>query len=177
MTDAYLGEIRLFPIDWAPKGWLPCDGRTLPILGNQALASLLGNQFGGDGKTNFNLPDLRGRVPVSQGVNPLTTPAVNYRVGNYGGLEGVALTAAQIPAHTHMVNAVSVVGTIGAINGAHFAQAPASHNMYAPPGGTLVGLAGDSVSQEGAGAAHNNMQPSLVLNFCICTSGLYPQHP
>jgi len=177
VTDAYLGEIRLFTMDWVPRGWLPCDGRSLPILGNQALASLLGAQFGGDGKTTFNLPDLRGRVPVSQGVNPLTSPAVAYVVGTYGGLESVALTSTQVPPHTHLVNAVSAVGTIGAVAGAHFAQAPATHAIYAPPTSTLVGLAADTVSQEGAGAGHNNMQPSLVLNFCICTSGLYPQHP
>ncbi|AVS73403.1 phage tail protein [Paracidovorax cattleyae] len=177
MSDAYIGEIRLFPFDWTPRGWLPCDGRTLTIQGNQALASLLGNQFGGDGKTNFNLPDLRGRVPVSQGVNPLTSPPVTYAVGNYGGLEGVALTAAQVPPHSHSVNAVGAAATTGAVvttSNVLPAQPAAPHNLYAPAG-PAVGLAADSVSQEGANATHNNMQPSLVLNFCICTVGLYPQ--
>ncbi|PPT99672.1 phage tail protein [Xanthomonas arboricola] len=176
-TDAFVGEIRLFPIDWAPAGWLPCDGRQLQINSNVALASLLGNQFGGDGKTTFNLPDLRGRVPVSQGINPLTSPPVSYVVGTYGGLEGVALTAAQVPPHMHAMNVIDAAATTGALDGSGlFAQTPTPHNLYAPSG-TLVGLAADSVSQEGAGAAHNNMQPSLVLNFCICTVGIYPQRP
>ncbi|AOL17944.1 phage tail protein [Xanthomonas citri pv. malvacearum] len=178
-TEAFVGEIRLFPIDWAPAGWLPCDGRTLPITSNVALASLLGTQFGGDGKTTFNLPDLRGRTPVSQGVNPLTTPPVSYTVGTYGGLEGVALTATQVPPHTHMVNAVAAAATTAAVasnaNVLH-AETPTPQFLYAPTG-ALIPLAGDSVSQEGAGTAHNNMQPSLVLNFCICTVGIYPQRP
>ncbi len=180
MSDAYIGEIRLFPFDWAPEGWLPCDGRTLPIQSNQALASLLGSQYGGDGRTNFNLPDLRGRVPVSQGVNPKAANPVNYAVGSYGGLESVALTAAQVPPHTHGVNAVNAAATTGAVVTASnvlLAQPPAAHALYAPSGTTTVALAADSVSQEGAGAAHNNMQPSLVLNFCICTAGLYPPRP
>ncbi|MFC6840781.1 phage tail protein [Xanthomonas theicola] len=176
MTDPYLGELRLFPMDWVPQGWLPCDGRSLTIQGNQALASLLGSQFGGDGRTTFNLPDLRGRVPVGQGVNPLTTPPATYAVGSYGGLEAVALTATQIPPHTHAVQATAAAGTTGAVLNAYLAAPPVTHNLYAASG-TPVGLAADSVSQEGAGAAHPNMQPSLVLNFCICTSGLYPQRP
>lgn len=176
MTDAYVGEIRLFPFNWAPNGWLPCDGRSLPIQGNQALASLLGNQFGGDGTNTFNLPDLRGRVPVSQGTNPLTSPAVNYTVGTYGGLEGVSLTAAQIPPHSHAMEAVDAAGNIGATNGAFLSVLEAGHPLYAPTG-AVTALAADSVSQEGGNAAHQNMQPSLVLNFCICTLGVYPQRP
>jgi microcystin-dependent protein len=176
MTDAYVGEIRLFPFNWAPNGWLPCDGRSLPIQGNQALASLLGNQFGGDGKTTFNLPDLCGRVPVSQGTNPLTSPTVTYAVGTYGGLEGVALTAAQVPPHTHTMGAVDTAGATGTTNGTFLSVLEAGHPLYAATG-TTTALAPDSVSEEGANAAHQNMQPSLVLNFCICTLGLYPQRP
>ncbi|KAB7768846.1 phage tail protein [Xanthomonas maliensis] len=176
-TDAFVGEIRLFPTDWAPAGWLPCDGRALPINSNAALASLLGAQFGGDGKTTFNLPDLRGRVPVGQGVNPLTSPPVSYTVGTYGGLEAVALTAAQIPPHIHEVNAFAAAATTAAASTTVLlAQTEASQNLYAPAG-TPTALAADSVSQQGAGAAHNNMQPSLVLNFCICTVGIYPPRP
>lgn len=105
---------------------------------------------------------------------------MNYAVGSYGGLESVALTAAQVPPHTHGVNAVNAAATTGAVVTASnvlLAQPPAAHALYAPSGSTTVGLAADSVSQEGAGAAHNNMQPSLVLNFCICTAGLYPPRP
>lgn len=178
-TDAFVGEIRLFPIDWAPDGWLPCDGRSLPVGPNSILFSLIGTEFGGDGVNTFNLPDLRGRVPVSQGVNPLASPPVSYKVGSYGGLESVALTAAQVPPHTHDVRAVAAPATTAAVvSGGNdlLAEPEASRNLYAQTG-AFAALAADSVSRAGGGAAHDNMQPSLVLNFCICTVGVYPRRP
>lgn len=152
----------------------------MTILNNQALASLLGAQFGGDGRTTFNLPDLRGRVALSQGVNQQATPPVAYAVGNSGGKETVALTAAQMPQHTHQMSASTLPGTLGVAANNLLAATPASHNLYAPPPSTspaLTSLTGDTVGVTGGGGAHNNMQPSLVLNFCICTLGVYPQRP
>lgn len=181
MSDAYLGEIRLFPFNWAPDGWLPCDGRQLNITQYAALWSLLGKQFGGDGQTTFNLPDMRGRVAVSQGPNTQTSPSVTYAVGNTGGQETVALTAAQVPQHTHDLNAANVNGTVGTANNNYFAVAPALHNLYAAPtsvnANAITHFVGDTVSTTGGGAPHNNLQPSLVLNFCICTAGNYPPRP
>ncbi|BAE50264.1 phage tail protein [Paramagnetospirillum magneticum] len=177
MTEAFLGEIRLFPLNWAPTGWLPCDGRSMQVSANAALFSLLGNQFGGDAKTTFFLPDLRGRTIMGQGKNPVT--GVSYVTGAYGGTESVTLTTAQLPSHQHQV-----VGdqTVGATN-------PADDNYLAVPiyngtqkslynsGTKPVPLNPASVSTVGGGAAHTNTQPYLALGYCICTSGYYPPRP
>lgn len=178
MSDAYVGEIRLFPIDWVPSGWLPCDGRTMNTSTHVALWSLLGPQFGGNGQTTFNLPDLRGRTPVGLGTNPADPNKVLYAMGNSGGAEAVALTLPQMPPHTHQLIGTSEPGTTAAPSGNYFAQTPTNHNLYGlPTNGTAVALTGDTVSNAGASGAHNNMQPSLVLNYCICTEGLYPNRP
>lgn len=180
MSEAYLGEIRLFPIDWAPEQWLPCDGRTLKINTYAALYTLLGKQFGGDGKTEFNLPDLRGRTPIGLGTNPKETSPVDHTMGSSGGVEAVALNMTQIPPHTHQLVGTSDEGTIASPTTAanYLAQTPADHRLYAPyNAAAAVTLANDTVGVQGAGDEHSNMQPSLVLNYCICTVGAYPQRP
>ena len=180
MSEAYLGEIRLFPIDWAPEQWLPCDGRTLKINNYVALYTLLGKQFGGDGKTEFKLPDLRGRTPIGLGTNPKETSPVDHTMGSSGGVEAVALNMTQIPPHTHQLVGTSDEGAVATPNAApcYFAGAPADHQLYAPyTAVAAVKLANDTVGVRGAGAGHNNMQPSLVLNYCICAVGVYPQRP
>lgn len=174
--EPYLGEIKLFPLTYAPQGWAICDGTLLPISSNQALFSLLRTYYGGDGKTNFALPDLRGRVPVGTG-NTMPNP------GFKGGEETVTLTEQQVPQHTHPVNVYPNAANKPAGLGNHIAAAvtnatPAQNiNLYAPLGTNTIALAPATVDTQGAGAGHDNMQPWLALNYCIAISGLYPQHP
>ncbi len=181
MSDYFVGELRIFPYTTQiPKGWALCDGRTLPIQGNQALYALISNTYGGDGKTNFQLPDLRGRAVVAASANQGTPVAF----GKPAGAEAVTLTLAQsTPQHTHTVSAVSSsVADQNAASDNLIAQinAPATAKMnpqryYAPATGALVALANQTVSPSGSGQPHSNMQPFLALNICIALVGIYPQ--
>lgn len=186
--EPYLGEIKLMAINFAPAGWLPCDGRSLPVQQNTALYSLIGYQYGGSG-ANFNLPDLRGRVPVHKG---------GVANGIKGGSETITLTSAQVPAHMHLVGVCNSAANKSNALSNHIA-APVTSNT--PPQDLLLyGAAGSpanlvalsqstpatnppttpasipTVSTTGAGLPHDNMQPWLALNYFIATSGLYPQH-
>ena len=174
MAEAYLGEIRIFPYKSViPQGWAKCDGSILPVNQNQALFSLINNTYGGDGKTTFALPDLRGRVAVNATVPSGGGP---YILGKQGGLESVALTSATVPAHSHTLAATSTTATLQTPKGNYIASIAGGSEIYAAPG-TLQALAADSLSTVGAGAAHENRQPSLALIFCICTQGYYPERP
>lgn len=178
--DSYLGEVKLWALNFAPKGWHLCDGTLMPVAQNQALFSLLNNYYGGDGRTNFALPDLRGRVPVATGHNSQT--GANPQLGDKGGTETTTLTQQQTPPHNHAVNVRGDNGNqAGGLN-RHIAAAVAS----TPPGGAIplyasdgasVALAPETVGIEGGGQAHNNMQPYLALNYYICTNGVYPPRP
>ena len=176
MSDPFLGEIRLLAINWAPRGWALCDGSLLSITANQALYSLLGTQFGGDGRTTFGVPDLRGRVPLGT-----VTPGQNQGVQWAGGAENVTLTAAQTPAHNHALRAIAETGNKANPTDNFYSKAtavtPATApvNIYAVPSST-VALDAGTLSSVG-GAAHDNMQPFLVLNYCIATTGYYPSRP
>lgn len=177
MSDWFLGEIRLFPMGWAPDGWHVCDGTTMQIQQNQALYSLLGTTYGGNGTTTFNLPDLRGRAMVHQNQ---TDPSGNYLRGKALGVETVALTGTQIPPHQHLVTGIAAVGPGQSPSGNFFstsatnASIPTAPNLYAAPGTAPVALNAATISPAPAAAGHNNMQPFLVLNFCIATAGIYP---
>lgn len=188
MSDFFLGEIRLFGFDYAPEGWHLCDGSLLQIQGNQALYSLIGTTFGGNGTTTFALPDFRGRVPVASTVTPATVPqgATRYHTGNIGGSENVALATTQVPSHLHTFKVNTTPGTALAPGSAD--PTPAhnylssagtdnfehlSHNVYSNFTAPGISLSPDSIGNTG-GAAHNNIQPSSVINFCIATTGLYP---
>lgn len=162
--EPFLGETRAFAFGITPKGWLPCDGRLLAIQQNQALFSLLGVAYGGNGNTTFGLPDLRGRTPLGYG------GAV--AMGTQSGSETVALTAAQVPAHTHAVYASTATASIAAPSTASLATLPTA-TAYAAPNGSDA-LAAGAVALSGGDQPHENMQPSLAVNWCIATTGLFP---
>lgn len=163
MTEVYIGQIMLAGFDFAPRYFAKCDGQLLPINQNQALFSLLGTQYGGDGVTTFKLPDLRGRTP--RGFGP------SNPIGAIGGVESVALTSAQIPPHTHRFAGTATAADARTPKDGLFATSGA--NLYATPG-TQVTLSGNTVNSGGAGAPHGNMQPYRALNFCIALNGIFP---
>jgi len=166
MLNPFLGELALVPYNFAPKGWALCNGQLLAINQNQALFAVLGTTYGGNGQTNFALPDLRGRVPVSSGQGP---GLENYNVGQTGGVEHVTLAAGQMPAHNHALNVHSgkslktnPSGNLLA-NGAIYTN-EASNNV--------AGAA--AVANAGSGQAHENRQPYLTLNWIIALQGVFP---
>ncbi|MBI3893265.1 MAG: phage tail protein [Candidatus Wallbacteria bacterium] len=173
MAEPFVGEIRLFSFDFAPQGWARCDGATLQVQQNQALFSLIGKMFGGNGVKTFMLPDLRGRVPA--GTLPTST-----LVGQALGAESVPLIASQTPGHTHAMQGTSSNGTqrfpasTPMLANAVVAPSSTPLMLYAQPGSTVVPMAPSAVSQTGGGQGHSNVQPSLALNFCIALTGIYP---
>jgi microcystin-dependent protein len=171
MSDPFLAEIRLFGFNFAPRGWALCDGQILPINQNQSLYSLLGTTYGGDGRTSFGLPDLRGRVPIHVGHYSGGTP---HDLGDSGGEEVHALTQAEIPEHTHEVRATTENGPIPQPGG----SLPASfNNGYVGASvdpATLVPLREPALGQGGGGSSVDNNQPSLVVAFAIALTGVFP---
>lgn len=175
--EPYLGEIRCFGFGGIPQGWLPCNGQTLTIQSNQALYALLGIVFGGDGKTNFNLPKLNGVAPMHY--NPTQSdPNASTLVGKFGGAETVPLQLNQIPAHNHLVEVSAVDASANTPGSTAFPAVMASpHLAYAPANSPQVAMCGDFVAATGTGQNHPNLQPYLVLNFCIATAGEWPPRP
>lgn len=193
MADAYVGEIRMFGGSYAPTDWALCDGSLLQIAGNEALYSLIGTTYGGDGSATFGLPDLRGRLPVGQGQGDGRT---NRIIGQKGGAETVTLDASTMPAHNHSANAVNSNGnqpgpvTLPSFIGTTWAktyntQTSAAVNQYITGPeivspkikGPLDPLAIQNACGNpatGATDAHNNMMPFITLNFIISLSGIYP---
>ncbi len=176
MSDYFVGEIRAFAFGQIPQGWHLADGTVLQTNQYAALFSLLGNAYGGTYPQTFALPDLRGRVPVDVG----TAAGATYALGAKTGSEGVVLTVGQLPAHLHDLNATTIVGNTGNANGNAIATVnqddltpPQQRPLYATPG-TLQPLLATSVGTTGGGAAHPNIQPSTVVNYCIALTGLYP---
>lgn len=173
MSQPFVGEVRLFPYNFAPAGWFDCDGRLLPISEYDVLYTLLGTTYGGDGVTTFGLPNLCGRVPVHQGTgNGLGT----YVLGQVGGSESVTLTTAQLPAHTHAFNAVNSAATSPAPGPTLQLGAVSGDTLYTDSttnlgSGTLVAA---SVSAIGGSQPHDNTMPSLVARYCIAWAGVFP---
>lgn len=171
--DYYLGEIRLFAGTFAPAGWHLCDGTTLNIADFDALYTLLGTTYGGDGQTTFMLPDLRSRVPVGQGAGPGLT---NRALGQQFGVAQVTLTANQMPAHSHglvastaMATAAQPSGLVPAQNGSDLFYAPQPATGANPQ--TMVSA---SVTVTGGSLPHNNIMPSMAMNYIIALYGIYP---
>jgi len=166
MSDQFLGELKLLSFGFPPKGWALCNGQILPINQNQALFSLLGTTYGGDGRTTFALPDLRGRTPlhVGGGVN----------LGDKTGQEGVTLTAGQLPAHTHSLTATNDLANASVPGGAVPAAKPRGGiNRYAPAGNDAL-MGPTSLASVGGSQPHPNMQPFTVLNWVIALQGIFP---
>lgn len=163
MSEPFLGEIRPFGFNFAPRGWAACDGQVLPILQNQALFSLLGTTYGGDGRTTFALPDLRGRAAMHVGAsNPQ---------GQSAGSETVQLTINQIPSHTHSVSCSNAAGNQAGPAGGFWAQDNQSYKLYSNSSDSA--LAAGAVGAVG-GQPHPNLQPYLCVNFCIALQGIFP---
>jgi microcystin-dependent protein len=173
--DPFLGEIRAFTWAFAPRGWALCNGALLPVRQNTALFALLGTYYGGDGTNTFGIPDLRGRTMVDAGIGP---DGINYPIGGAGGAETVALTTPAIPQHNHILAAYqedadkAVLANNYVLAKAHKASGTPA-NIYGPYA-NVVALAPGSIATAGSGTAHANVQPSLVLNFCIALSGIFP---
>lgn len=170
MSDQFIGEIRIFAGTFAPKGWMLCNGQLLPISQNTALFSLLGTNYGGDGRTNFALPNLQGNFPMNQGQGPGLTSRF---VGETGGESAATLLVSQIPAHSHnlLAAAAASTGTAGpTVSLAPVASgAPIYHAATSP-----VGMDPASIGATGGSSPHNNLQPYLVLNFIIAMAGIFP---
>ncbi len=176
MSDPFLGEIRLFGFGSVPKGWHACDGSLLGTRENQALYSLLGTTYGGDGKSTFALPDLRGRVPVGANERGGGGP---YGRGKAGGAEAVALSAAEMPKHAHELRAAATAGTKTGVPGSIYAkiEKPTEQKIYGAMSRPPVAVEPSTLAPAGGGLAHDNMQPFMTLNYCIATIGTYPPRP
>jgi len=163
MAEPFLSEIRIMSFEFAPKGWAMCNGQLLPINQNQALFSLLGTTFGGDGRVNFALPDLRGRTPIHVGSG--------HTLGERGGEQAHTLSIAELPEHAHVLNGTSNNGTT---------NVPTNNVLGKTLGLTyssptqLVAMNPGSVTNTGGSQAHLNMQPFLTLTFCIALQGIFP---
>jgi microcystin-dependent protein len=167
MSQAYVGEVRLVGFNFAPVGWAICNGAQQSIAENSTLFNLIGTTYGGNGQTTFNLPDLRGRIPIHQGSNGVST----YVIGATGGVETVTITLNQFPAHSHLLlgsgtaasSNIPTNNTLGSGVSAYITAAPASAMNNA-----MIGFSG------GGSQPHNNLQPFLVLNWVISLFGVYP---
>lgn len=182
MAQAYVGEMRIFPYAKVPPGWHVCDGAVLTIRQYNALYSLIGTAYGGDGQLNFALPDLRGRVALH--VNPADTGF--NTTGKAGGADEVALTTPQLPQHSHQVTAFNTTGKVpsplgntpAAVAPSAVSGAPAAPWIYGSPVPTsLTALNPGSLLATGGGQGHENRQPTMALQWCICVTGYYPNRP
>lgn len=171
--DSYLGEIKLLPYGKAMTGWHVCDGTLLQITSNQALYSLLGIFFGGDGRTTFGLPDLQGRTPVF--IN--AADAKLSKMGAVGGTENVTLTNANIPSHNHPFQVSNAAGATNVPDSGVFSKVSDGSTALYAQFGTAVPVDPSVIQPTGGGGAHSNMQPFLTLNYFICTNGFYPPRP
>ena len=169
MPAPFVGEVRIFAGNFAPTGWAFCSGQLLSIAQNTALFSILGTAYGGDGRSTFGLPDLRGRVPMQPGQGPGLSPRAR---GDAPGTEAHTLILPELPAHSHSLSANSGNGNDDAPFGRVMARSPAGIPQYVASNNTAMAV--DAVSVTGDSQPHNNMQPYLTLNFIIALQGIYP---
>ncbi len=165
MAEPFLSEIRIMSFNFAPRGWALCNGQLLPINQNQALFALLGTTFGGDGRVNFALPDLRARTPLHVGSG--------HTLGERGGEQAHTLSISELAAHTHSLNATTSVATTGSPAPSTMLAQSRGSFLYGPAT-NLVAMAPEAIANIGGSQAHLNMQPFLTLSFCIALQGIFP---
>uniref|UniRef100_UPI003BA92A98 phage tail protein n=1 Tax=Stappia sp. TaxID=1870903 RepID=UPI003BA92A98 len=168
MAEPFLAEVRMMGFNFPPRGWAFCDGQILPISQNQSLYSLLGTTYGGDGRTTFALPDLRGRTPIHVG---RSDGGAHHSEGQKSGEETHTLSVNEMPQHMHAADAISGPGTTPIPQNAYLADLPSG---YTDPGASLTSLRSNTVTHVGGSQAHQNMQPYLTVSFCIAIEGLFP---
>ena len=177
MSSPFVAQITMFPFNFAPNGWAQCQGQLLPISQNTALFSLLGTNFGGDGRSTFGLPNLQGLAAVNAGQGPGLSP---YSIGETSGSETVTLLQTEIPSHPHTLMATTNPGTTISASGNQLAKAfgggkQASYTgTYLSTNAPATPLSGFALTQTGGSQPHDNMQPYLTLTFCIAMQGVYP---
>lgn len=169
MSDPFIGEIRVFGFNFAPMDWAVCAGQLLSISQNPALFSIIGTQYGGDGMSNFALPNLQGNVALHQGAGPGLTPRT---IGEAGGSAAVTLTPAQMPAHGHAAACSNGKGSAYGPAGNVWATDAGGGREYAPAANAT--MAASALAVTGGNQPHDNMQPSLAVNFCIALAGIFP---
>jgi microcystin-dependent protein len=173
MADPFVAEIRIFPFNFAPKGWAFCNGQLLPISQNTALFSLLGTTYGGDGKSTFALPDLQGSAPMHPGQGPGLSL---HDLGESSGSETVTLLESEIPSHSHALMASNQLGDTATATNSYLART--TFNMYQQTtNSNFASTAPQALTPAGGGLPHNNMMPYLTLNFCIALQGVFPPRP
>lgn len=175
MSDPFVAEIRIFPFNFAPRGWAFCDGQLMPISQNTALFSLLGDVYGGDGNATFALPDLQGRAAMHPGQGQGLSLHV---LGEQGGSDRVTLLQSEIPSHVHGLQAAGNNATQGTLTNGVALGTTAGGALYQSQTVTnLVPMSANALTPMGGDQPHNNMQPYLTLNFCIALQGIFPQRP
>lgn len=171
MNEPFIGSIMMFGFNFAPLDWAFCNGDSLSIANYTTLFALIGTNFGGDGVQTFNLPDMRGRVPVHQGQ---AAGFPQFSMGQRGGEETVTLNASQMPIHNHTVNANSASGDTGDPKSAIFANSGATDREYLSTGAANIHMSSQTMTSNGGNQPHDNMQPFLTVNFCIAFNGIFP---
>ena len=171
MADPFVAEIRMFGFNFAPRGWAFCNGQLLPLSQNTALFSLLGTTYGGDGKSNFALPNLQGSVPMHPGQGPGLSL---HDLGEVGGSETVTLLLSEIPVHPHQLKAGADPANAQIPNDQLTLARSSGGSAYNPTAAGVTQMSGSALAPAGGGLPHNNLQPYLTVNFCIALQGVFP---
>jgi microcystin-dependent protein len=172
MGEPFIGEIRMFGGNFAPAGWAFCDGQLIPISENDALFTLIGTTYGGDGQETFAVPDLQGRIPIHAGAGP---GGITYQLGEKGGVESVTLTVNQIPTHSHVPVASTNPGTVSSPLGAIFSACGTGEQIYStPPNPPASAMMANAILPTGGSQPHENLAPYLCISFILSLFGVFP---